>query len=162
MSIILDKNRGRKRPLSRSIKKKGQLSICQTRVVRLRLRPRLAAARSFPGLLAAWARRNRIVAWSCARAIRAASFGAICASVFPRSSAMRLRKACRCSMRSCMGSPIPALCLPALKRAAQAPSAWFVGRTFRRDWQAICPLRTRSRPLASTRAAKARVTRAAS
>ena len=31
MSIILDKNRGRKRPLNRSIKKKGQLSICQTR-----------------------------------------------------------------------------------------------------------------------------------
>ena len=33
MSIILDKNRGRKRPLNRSIKKKGQLSICQTREV---------------------------------------------------------------------------------------------------------------------------------
>ena len=32
MSIILDKNRGRKRPLNRSIKKKGRLSICQTRV----------------------------------------------------------------------------------------------------------------------------------
>ena len=31
MSIILDKNRGRKRPLNRSIKKKGPLSICQTR-----------------------------------------------------------------------------------------------------------------------------------
>ena len=122
----------------------------------------LAAARSSPGLIAALVRRNRIAAWSCIRATRAASFGAICASAFPNSSATRLRKACRCSMRSCMGSPIPALCLPAPKRAVQAPSAWFVGRTFRRDWQAICPIRTRSRPLASTRAAKARVTRAAS
>ena len=33
MSIILDKNRGRKRPLNRSIKKKGQLYICQTREI---------------------------------------------------------------------------------------------------------------------------------
>ena len=55
-------------------------------VVRLRLRPRLAAARSSLGLIAALVRLNRIAAWSCARAIRAVSFGAICASAFPNSS----------------------------------------------------------------------------
>ena len=41
------------------------------------------------------------------------------------SSATRSRRVYRCSMRSCMGSPIPGAVATARKRAAQAPSAWF-------------------------------------